>query len=157
MIFDAGEPLAFQSACEHDCRPVGCQPGFFISAQKLGDAVPVYSKGLPSERLPASLVDFQVMLEHGRLALPQTIDVDRSAEITESPMSGPLSRFPHGAFGGFTIAKQNKNTLVGVFEFFGVQSNPYADRQALAERAGRHIHERQSRRWVPLQVGVDPP
>ena len=35
----------------------------------------------------------------------------------------------------------------------------HADRgaDALAERSGRHVHERQPRRRVPLQVGIDPP
>ena len=50
---------------------------------------------LPAKCFPASLVGSKIPLQHGRLTLTQTIDIDGRAEIIEAVESRPLRGLPY--------------------------------------------------------------
>src|SRR5579872_6651316 len=71
--FNADQPLTFQCPCEDDSRTINDPGGGFEGTKQIGDAVSVNQQCLPAECFPARLVDFELPLEHSRLALAQPI------------------------------------------------------------------------------------
>ena len=58
------------------------------------------------------------------------------------------------AFGDFAVAEQDVGVVIQLVEPRG-QRHADADAQALAERAGGHVHERQPRRRMAFEVAAE--
>src|SRR5579872_6296223 len=102
--FNAEQPLALQCPREHDRGTIDHVFSRFKGCNQVGDAVSINQQCLPTECFPASLVDFEIPLQHGRLALPKPVDVDDRAKIVEAAKTRPLRGLPNRAFGRFAIA-----------------------------------------------------
>ena len=61
------------------------------------------------------------------------------------------SSFPNGAFGDLAVTKQDVSVVIQFVEPRG-ERHAGADAQALAERAGRHVHKRQPRRGMAFEI-----
>ncbi len=153
--FDAGQTLAFQGSREHDRRTIADSVGGFKRCKEIGNIVSINDQRLPAECFPASLVDFQLVLQHRWLALTQPVDVNDRAEIIEAVERGPLRSLPYRAFSRFTIAHQNKNALVGILELFRIEGHANSHRQTLPQRTGSYVHKGQSGSGMALQIRVD--
>ena len=64
--------------------------------------------------------------------------------------------FPHRAFGRLAVAHQAVGAIVRA-DAAGVQRGADRRAQALAERPGRHVHERQPRRGVAFEIRGEQP
>ncbi len=127
-ILDVYKSFAFDRPRQHDRRTIGGQTSDFVSRLQMGNTVSIHGQRLPAEGLPAGLVDIQMTLQHGRLALTQTIDVDGRAEIAQAVESGPLRGLPDRAFGRFAVAHQHIHPLVGQPESLRMEGDPQRDR-----------------------------
>ena len=111
--------------------------------------------GVPSEGAPAPRELVHVVLPHRRPALAEPVDVGDAAQVVELVDCGDVGRFPHRSFGRLAVAKQHVGAVVRL-DAAGVQRDANRRADALAERAGRHVDERQPRRRMAFEVGIDP-
>ncbi len=127
---------------------------FVVGADDGGHVMPVDDDDVPAEGFPARAVGGHVVLEHGGAALAQAVDIDDGDEVVELVVGGHRGRFPHRALGGLAVAHHHVDALVALVEL-GHRGHAHADRQALAERAGGDVHERQRYGGMALEIGVD--
>jgi hypothetical protein len=71
------------------------------------------------------------MLQHSRIALTESIDIDNSTEIIQSVMPSNLGGFPHGSLDGFSIAHQNICPVIERIDIFRIEGDTDANRQSL--------------------------
>ena len=76
--------------------------------------------------------------------------------LSSPSMDADVGRFPHRAFGRFAVAEQHVGPVVRL-DPPRVQRDADRRADALAERAGRHVDERQPRRRMAFEVRIDPP
>ena len=69
-------------------------------------------------------------------------------------MRGDVGRFPDRAFGRLAVAEQHVGAVVGL-DAARVQRDADRGADALAERAGRDVDERQPRRRMAFEIRVD--
>jgi hypothetical protein len=81
IILNSAQAFAFESAGEHDSRTIAGIAGLPISREQRRNVMSVDGQRLPAECLPAPPVCFQIVLEHRWLALSQSVDIDRRAQI----------------------------------------------------------------------------
>src|SRR5262245_32437405 len=92
------------------------------------------------------------MLEHSRIALTESIDIDNGTEIIQFMMASNLGGFPHGSLDGFSIAHQDVGSVIEFVDIFCIESDSNTDWKALPQRTRRHIHKRQARRRMALKI-----
>jgi hypothetical protein len=92
--------------------------------------------------------------EHGRPRLAERVDVDDGDEVVERAMAGHLGRLPHGALRGLAVAEQHEHARVASREA-SAEGQPDPHAETLPQRARCHVHERQTRRRVPLQLALE--
>ena len=63
---------------------------------------------------------------------------------------------PNDAFGTFAVAEQHIGAIIQTIKP-RAERHADADAQPLAKRAGGHVHERQARRRMALEVAVNLP
>ena len=110
--------------------------------------------GAPPERLESFLVNIQIVAESGCLALAETVHVHDGDKIVELVDAGERRGFPDRAFGDFTIAEQHVGSVIQLVQA-RTQRHAHAHAQALAERTGRHIHERQPGSGMSFKIAPD--
>ena len=116
--------------------------------------MPVHWQDVPPEAAPSSAVRLDVVLQDGGIALAKAVDIDDRAEVIELKMHCELGRFPVRAFDRFAVTHQDIGASAGMIETFSVQRDADAGRQALAQRAGGHVHEIQPRGRMAFQVAL---
>ena len=107
---------------------------------------------VPAEARPAPLMRLHVVLELRRAALTERVDVDDRAERVELVERGHRGRLPHRAFGGLAVTHQHVGAVVGP-DAARVERDADAGAQALAERPGGDVDERQPRRRMAFEIG----
>ena len=117
---------------------------------------PSIDDGVPAERAPAASELLEVVLPHRRPALAERVDVGDPAQIVEPVDGGDVRRLPDRSFRRLAIAEQTVGAVVRL-DAACVQRNADSGADTLAERAGRHVHERQPRRRMTFEIGSDPP
>src|SRR5581483_9409969 len=152
---DSDKTFTLQCSGKHDRRTASKSAGGFIGGKQLGNAVPINAQYSPAEGFPAGFVDFEFPLQHSRLTLAQPIDVDGRTEIVEAVESRPLRSLPYRAFRRFAVAHQNINALIRILELFRINGDSRSNRQALTQRTGRYVHERQAGSGVAFQIRID--
>ncbi len=155
LALDRGHALAFERPGQNHGRVVlgGLRGGKRVQ-QRL-DVVAVHDERVPAERVPARGDLVHPMVELRVLALTEPVHVDYAAEVVELVKERHVSRFPHRAFGHLAVAEEHVGAVVGL-DAPRVERRADRGADALAERARRHVDKRQSRRRVPLEVGVEP-
>ena len=73
------------------------------------------------------------MLQHGGIALTESIDIHNGTEIIQSVMARDFSCFPYRSFNGLPIAHQDIRSVIQLVDKFCIQSNAYTNRQSLPE------------------------
>ena len=116
---------------------------------------PSIDDGVPAEGAPAARELLQVVLPHrrrgsGRGALTSVMP----HRLSRPSMRGDLGRLPDRAFGRLAVAEQAVGAVVGL-DAARVQRDADRGADALAERSGGDVDERQPRRRMPFEVRVD--
>ena len=96
-----------------------------------------------------------VVLPHRRTALAEPVDVGDAAQVVELVDGGDVGRLPHGSFRRFAVAEQHVGPVVGL-DPARIQRDTDRGTDALPQRSGGDVDERQTRRRVTLEIGVDP-
>src|SRR5215212_9170594 len=96
---------------------------------------------MPPEAIPTGAVGLHVMLQHGGIALAQSIDIYNGAKIIEFVMPRDIGSFPHRALHRFPISHEHVGAIVLLVDEFCIESESDTDGEALAQGTGRHVDE----------------
>ena len=110
---------------------------------------------VPAERLGAADVGLEVPADHRLAGLAEPVDVDDRRQVVELLVRGVLERLPHRALGHLGVAAQAPGPERQAVEPLAGQRDADRDRQALAERAGGHVHPRDDRHRVALELRAE--
>ena len=154
LAFDERHAFAFQRARQDHRRLTFGRLRFRERVEDLRDVVTVDHDGVPAERLPAALELPHVVLPHRRAALAERVDVGDAAQILELVQRRDIRRFPHGALGRLAVAQEHIGSVVGL-DAARVQRRADRRADALTERAGGDVDERQPRRRMTFEIRPD--
>ena len=110
--------------------------------------------GAPAEGLKAPFVGAKVTRERRGLALAEPVDIHNRDEVVQVVDACQRGRLPDRAFRAFAIAEQHIGPVVQVVQL-RAQRHAHPDRQPLAQRPGRHIHEWQARCRMAFEVAAE--
>ena len=119
--------------------------------EHLAHVVAVDGDGVPAKRAPARDERVGVAPPLRRPALAEPVDVGDRAQIVEMMERADLRGFPDRSFRGLAVAQQHVRAVVGI-DAARVERNADTGGQALTERSGRDVHERQARRRMALEI-----
>ena len=102
-----------------------------------------------------SRVAGRVPAEHRLAGLAEPVDVDDRDDVVQALPAGVLEGLPHRALGHLGVAAQAPDAVGQLVEAARGHRDADGDRQALAERARRHVGRRDPRRRVALQPRVE--
>src|SRR4051794_38155565 len=80
--------------------------------QNLFKVVSIYRAHLPTKRGKPLGIDFNIMVIHRSLTLPETIDVNNGNEIIQLVIRRERRSFPDAAFGNFSVAEQDVHSVI---------------------------------------------
>ena len=95
--------------------------------------------------------DLHIVLVHRRTALTEPIDVGDAADRIELVERSAFGRFPDRPFSRLAVAQEHVGAVVRP-DAASVERNADGGAEPLAERPGRDIDKRQTRRRVPFEV-----
>ena len=156
LVLDRCDAFALERASENHRRPSARRARGCKGVKQRLNVVPVDDDGVPAEAGPTPLELRHVVIELGRLTLPQAVDIDNGAEIVEVVVRREVRRFPDRAFRHLAVSEQRVRPVVGPNPA-RVQRRSDRGADSLAERARGDVGERQARRRVPFEVRVDAP
>ena len=154
LVLDRRHPGALLGAGEDHRRDVGGERLRVGRVDRL-DVVAVDLLHVPAAGGGAGRQRRGVPLVHRRAALAEPVDVDDRDHVVEPGVAGVLEGLPHRALGQLGVAAENPDAEVGRLEPLAGQRDPDRDRQALAERSGRHVDPGDFRRRVALQARAE--
>ena len=108
----------------------------------------------PAKGFKAFAINANVMAKRRRLALAEAVVVHNGDQIVELVNTRERRRFPDRAFGNFAVAEQDVGVVIEIVQTRG-QRHARADAQALAQRAGGHVHEGQPRRRMTFKIATE--
>ena len=152
--FDERHALALDGARQNHRRAAARPARRVERIENRRHVVAIDDDGVPAERAPAVLELRHVVRPHRRPALTERVDVGHTAQIVETGRRGGVGRFPDRSFRRLTVAEQHVGAIRRP-DAARVQRRPDRRTDALPERARRHVDERQARRRMPFEVGVD--
>ena len=120
------------------------------------DVVAVNFLDAPAKRLEPVAIHVNVMTERRGFALAEAVRVHDGDQIIQFVISGERRRFPDRALGDFAVAEQDVGVVIQIIQPRGAR-HADADAETLAERAGRHVHEREARRGMAFEFAVQLP
>jgi hypothetical protein len=153
---DAREALALHRLREDHARRAPAAGRAPQRRRDLRHVMPVDDQRAPAKGGEATLVGAHVVVEHGRPRLAETVHVDDADQVIDLRVGGQLGGFPHRALGDLAITHEDEDAGVRPGES-RTHGEAEADAEALPERAGRHVDERQPRGGMALEVTVDLP
>ena len=105
----------------------------------------------PAERFKPLHINIDVMAEHRRLALAETVRVHDRDEIAQLVKAREVRRLPDRAFRDFAVTEQNVGVVIQLV-LPRRERHADADAETLAERTRRHIREREARRGMAFEI-----
>ena len=148
--------MALLGACDHDGRLSGGLDGAGVGPVDRGDVVPVDLDRLPAEGLGSTAVGGRVPLVHRRARLAEPVDVDDRGQVVEAVEAGLLEGLPHRALGHLGVAAEAPDAIREPVQALAGEPDADADRQALAEGAGRDVDPWEDRRGMALDPAAEP-
>jgi hypothetical protein len=94
---------------------------------------------------------------HRLAALAEAVDVDNHDQVVETGERRVLEGLPHRALGHLAVSAERPDAVRDAVEALPGEGDADRDRQALAERAGRHVHPGQNRGRVSLEPAPELP
>ena len=154
QVLDRLDALALLGAGDDRRRLALGGLGLGVGGLDLVDVVAVDLDRVPAEGADALGVAGQVPAEHRLAGLAQAVDVDDRDDVVQALPAGVLEGLPHRALGHLGVAAQAPHAVGQLVEMAAGHRDADRDRQALAERARRHVRRRDPRRGVALEPGV---
>ena len=150
-VGEEGDPVPFLRPSDDEGRAV-VGDRVAVRAIDLLDIVPVDRRSVPTEGLGSVAEHVRVPSMHRRTTLPEAVEVEDRGDVACPVERDRLHRFPHRAFRHLGVTQQDPDPSVAPVEPHR-EGHPEPDREALAERAGRHVHPGQlgDRRRMALQ------
>jgi hypothetical protein len=106
---------------------------------------------VPAEGARPVRVRVEVPAVHRLAALAEPVDVEDRDEVVELVVRRVLERLPLRALGDLAVAEEHPDAEGQPVELLAGERHPDAVRQALAERARRHVDPRDPRRRMALE------
>ena len=156
LPFDGGHAVPLDRAGKDHRRLPGRARRLLERLQDGADVVAVDDDGVPPEGPPARPVGLHVVSPLRRAALPEAVDVGEGAQVVEPVALRDLRRLPYRPLRRLAVADEHVGA-VGGGDATRVEGDADRGTDALPQRPGRHVDERQPRRRVPFQVAVDAP
>ncbi len=156
LTFDERDPVALLRPRQQHRRPPLGGGRLLEGRDDLHQVVAVDDAGVPAERMPALAVRDHVVLELGRAALTQSIDIHDRAQRLELVKMRRGRGFPDRSLRRLSVAHQH----VGAIRRLDpprVERHADARGQSLAERSGGDIDERQPWRRMAFEIGAQLP
>jgi hypothetical protein len=151
-VLDLGEPTALLGPGQDDQRLVrGQAAGLGQRLVDSGHVMAVDGEHPRAERLHPAGVRVQVPGQLGRAALAEPVDVDQRDQVAQLVVRRLVQGLPDRALGQLTVAAQHPHPVVRPVQVLARQGDADRVGQALAERAGGHVHPGQHRGGMPLQ------
>src|SRR6185437_1155272 len=116
LSLETGKPLALHRPRKHHRWPVARLRRGLIRSKQCVYIMAIDNKRLPTKRFPSRPVHVHLVLQHRWLALAQSVDVDRSAQTTESIPRTELGRFPHRSFRALAVTHQHVRSAINTQE-----------------------------------------
>lgn len=154
LIFYPCNSAAFEGLGDDGC---GLVLSLAEGLAQLLHAVSIHDDGVPAKGLAALLVDVQLVLQRGRVALAQAVDIKNGDEVVQLVEAGKGHGLPHGAFRQLSVSQQAIDSVAGFVEVLAGVGHPARGPEALAQGAGGHVCESLFWDRVPVQVGADLP
>ena len=142
LVLDGGDALPLQRPGDHDRRLARRRDRVREGRVDRVEVVPVDLERVPAERLGARDVRVEIPADHRLAALAEAVHVDDRREVVELEVRGVLERLPHRALGHLAVAAEHPHAVRDAVEVLAGERHADADRQALAERAGRDVDPR---------------
>jgi hypothetical protein len=154
LVLDLGEALALDRLGEDHRRLVARGRGFGGGEGRVdvGQVVAIDSDYPGAERRGAGRVGLDVPAEVGRAALAEPVDVHHDDHVGQLVVGRLVQRLPDGPFGEFAVPAQHPDPVRQLVQVLAGEGDPDAVGQALAERAGGHVHPGQDRGGVALKA-----
>ena len=80
--------------------------------------MPVHHQRLPAKASPPGAITLHVVLQHGGIALTESIDIDNGTEVIQTMIARDFSRLPYGSLDGFSIAHQDVRSVIQFVDEF---------------------------------------
>jgi len=151
-VLDLGEASALAGTGQDDGRPFAAEvacPGDGLVDR--GDVVTVDGVHPGPERLRPAAVGIGVPGKLRGAALAEAVDVDDGDEVGQLVVRGLIEGLPHRPFGHLAVAAQDPDPVGRLVQVLACQRHADSVRQALPERAGRHVHPGQHRGRMAFQ------
>ena len=112
---------------------------------------------MPAESGELPGIGLHVPTVHGRLALPQAVDIHDGHQVVQPVVGGHGHRLPDRPFGALAIPHQHERPAPGPIQVLGAQGHPHPCRKTLSQRTGGHIDPLRPGCGVTLQVTPEAP
>ena len=112
---------------------------------------------MPAEGTCAIDVDVEIPADHRLTALPEPVHVQDRREVVELVVRAVLEGLPDRALRRLAVAAEDPDAVRKPVEVLPRERHPDADRQTLAQRAGRDVHPRDEWCGMPLQPAPELP
>ena len=155
LVLDRLDTLALDRARDDHRRPALRLLGLRVRALDLLDVVTVDLDRVPAEGPRALDVHLGVPADHRLAALAEPVDVDDRGQVVELVVRRVLEGLPHRALRHLTVAAQHPDAGGQAVELLCSEAHAHADWQTLSERAGRHIHPGDERRWMSFEDAAE--
>ena len=155
QVLDRLDALALLGAGDDRRRLALGRLGLRVGGLDLVDVVAVDLDRVPAEGLDPALVAVEVPAEHRLAGLAEAVDVDDRDDVVQALPAGVLEGLPHRALGHLGVAAQAPDAVGQLVQVACRHRDADRDRQALAERARRHVRRRDPRGGVALQPRVE--
>ena len=119
------------------------------------DVVAVDLDCVPAEGTSAFGVRVEIPPVHRLARLAKPVHVDDRREVVEPVVSRVLERLPDRPLRHLAVTAKHPDAIRQMVEALAGERDADADRQALAERPGRHVHPRQHRCGVALEAAPE--
>ena len=157
LVLDGLHALALDRPRHDDGRAAGNLCRLPERAIDLLDVVAVDFDRVPAESACPFDVHAGVPSDHRLASLSQAVDVDDRGQVVEPVVPRVLEGFPHRAFRRLTVAAEDPHPRGQPVQILRRDPHADADRQALPERAGRHVHPGDERRRMSFEHAPERP
>ena len=136
LIFHIRNAFAFHGFGNNDfglARRVGGIRKLVNYRQQVVQIVPINLNGVEADGLPGGYAGGIAQYVGGVAEALQSVLVNQNNQVIQAVLKGEMSRFPGGAFVGFTVGHEHKHPRV-VAQQFARLSNARTDGQAVPQR-----------------------
>src|SRR5678815_34176 len=134
MVLHEGDAFPLKRLGKQNRRFALGAGGSIKGREQSGQVMPVNYQGLPAKAGPTGAITLHVVLQHGRIALTESIDIHNGTEIIQPMMASDLCSLPHRSFDRFSITHQDIGSVIKLVDILRIECDSDTDRQSLPQR-----------------------